>query len=522
MKINQKRVDIRFWSDIMQLNPCHKGIYNETMKKLKILFVASESFPFAKAGGLGDVVYFLSLALKKLGQDTRIMLPRYGTIDPKKHKLKMELKELKVPTDQPGDNPYLVCNVKKSSRNGVRTYFLENMEYYEKRANVYGYADDHIRWILLCRGVLEFLRFSAWQPDVLVASDWQTGLIPNYLATIYQKDPLLSKIATVFAIHNLQYQGMCDFKFVQETERDSGREPIPDFFNPRLAKLNWLLRGVIYSDIITTVSPTYSKEILTQDYSEGLEKIFAEHREKISGILNGIDYEENNPEKCPHLFSTYNLKTLEKRSENKLQLQKKFGLPENPHAFLIAMVSRLTEQKGFDLLEKLIEPLFKNLPIQLICLGDGESRYKEMIKKASEKFPEKIKYLFEFNLTLPHLIFSGADVLLLPSKFEPCGLTQMQAMRYGCIPVARKTGGLADSIEDFDPKKNKGDGFLFNDYEPMALFIAIVRAYTCFNFSQEWKQLIKRAMKRDLSWKKSAQEYLNIFNQALPKKNVLG
>jgi len=491
-------------------------------KKLRILFVASEAAPFAKAGGLGDVVYSLSLSLKKLGQDARIMLPRYASIDPKKVKMKMELRGLKVPTDQPGDYPFLICNVKKSQEENktvIPTYFLENMEYYEKRANVYGYSDDHIRWILLCRGVLEFLKFSNWKPNIIVASDWQTGLIPNYLKTTYEKDPVLSKIGIIFAIHNLQYQGMCDFKFVQESERDSGKEPIPDFFNPRLAKLNWILRGVIYSDIVTTVSPTYSKEILTPEYSEGLDKIFNENRGKIFGILNGIDYEENNPEKSPHLPIKYDIKNLGKRKENKIFLQKKFGLPENGKNFLLTIISRLTDQKGIELLEQIIDSLFKNLPIQLICLGDGESRYKEMLKKASEKFPDKIRYLFEFDPHLPHLMFGGADALLMPSKFEPCGITQIQAMRYGCVPIVRKTGGLSDTVQDFNPLKNEGDGFVFVNYEPLDLLIAIARAYTCYNFTAQWKQLIKRVMKKDFSWKKSAKEYLAIFQQLSQKKN---
>jgi starch synthase len=488
-------------------------------KKLKILFVATEASPFAKAGGLGDMIFSLALALKKLGQEARIMIPRYGTISPEKYKLKTEVKNLKVPTEQPGSNPYLVCNVKKySSKKLPVFYFLENMEYYEKRTNVYGYSDDHIRWILLCRGVLEFLKNSTWKPNIIVASDWQTGLIPNYLKTAYRQEPILSKIGVVFAIHNLQFQGMCDFKFIQETERDSGKEPIPDFFNPRLTKLNWLLRGAIYSDFITTVSPTYAKEILKPEYGEGLDKIFSENREKIQGILNGVSYEENNPEKSKHIPVNYNLRTIEKRKENKLALQKKFGLPQDNAAFLIAMVSRLAEQKGFDLLEKIIEPLLKNLPLQFIFLGDGESRYKEMIKKVSEKFPEKVKYIFQFDLNLPHLIFGGADALLMPSRFEPCGITQIQAMRYGCVPIVRKTGGLADTVEDFQARKKEGTGFVFTDYEPMDLFLTLARAYTCFTFRNDWKQLIKRVMKKDFSWKKSAKEYLALFEQLLRKK----
>ena len=483
-------------------------------KKLKILFIASEAAPFAKAGGLGDVMRSLPLALRKLGQDARVMIPKYGTIDEKRYNIKMELKGLRVPTDQPGPNPYLICNVKKySGKKFVPTFFLENMEYYEKRANVYGYSDDHIRWVLFNRGVIEFLKKSKWIPDIVVASDWQTGLFVNYLKTTYSNDPILSKIPVVYSIHNMHYQGMCDFRFTPESEKDAGRESIPDFFNPRLAKLNWLLRGIMYSDVITTVSPTYAKEITTPEYGEGLDKILSEKREKIYGILNGIDYEKYNPLKSPHIPVNYSLESPNKRNENKTVLQKKFGLPQNKNVFLLGIVSRLTEQKGFDLLEKIIYPLLENLNIQLICLGDGEPRYKEMLQKASEKFPEKLKYFFQFDYSLPHLIFAGADSILIPSKFEPCGIVQMQAMRYGTVPIARKTGGLAETVKNFSPEKMSGNGFLFTEYEPMALYTSIVKAENSFHYKKHWQKLVRNAMKEDFSWTKSAKKYLDIFNK---------
>ncbi len=482
-------------------------------KKLKVLFIGSEAAPFAKAGGLGDVMYSLPLALKKLGQDARVMIPKYGTIDEKKYRIKMELKGLKVPTDQPGENPYLICNVKKyNGRFAAPTYFLENMEYYEKRANVYGYSDDHIRWVLFSRGVIEFLKKSKWVPDIIIASDWQTGLLANYLKTTYRGDPLLSKIKIIYSIHNIHYQGMCDFRFIPESEKDAGREPIPDFFNPRLAKLNWLLRGIMYSDIITTVSPTYAKEITTPEYGEGLDKILSEKQDKIYGILNGIDYEKYNPAKSPLIPFRFNLKNIIKRKENKAFLQKKFGLPQNENTFLVGIVSRLAEQKGFDLLEKIIFPLLENANIQIVCVGDGEARYKEMLQKASDSFPEKIKCFFEFDYSLPHLIFAGADSILIPSKFEPCGIVQMQAMRYGAIPIARKTGGLAETVKNFIPEKLSGNGFLFDDYSPMALFSSIIRAENSFHFKKAWNRLVKNAMKEDFSWTKSAKKYLEIFN----------
>lgn len=482
-------------------------------KKLNILLVATETAPFAKAGGLGDVVHSLSLALKEIGQDARVMIPYYGTISREKYRVSDEIKKLKVPTDQPGDDPYLVCAVKKYiGREAVPTYLLENMEYYEQRANVYGYADDHIRWILLCRGVLEFIKKSSWKPDIIMASDWQTGLIPNYLKTKYQEDPTLSKISTVFTIHNLQYQGMCDFKFITESERDSGKEAIPDFFNPRLVKLNWLLRGVLYGDIVTTVSPNYAKEILTPELGEGLHKIFQEKRDKIHGILNGINQKYNSPELSSFIPFHYTIKNISGKKKSKKFLQEKFGLPQDPNAFLMCMVTRFTEQKGFDLFENVGESIFKNLPVQMIIVGDGESRYKEMIKSLSDNHPDKVKYFFEFDPNIPHLILSGSDALLMPSKFEPCGITQMQAMRYGCVPIVRKTGGLANTVDDFS---FKGNGFVFEEYDPMALYTAIIRASTVFELKNSWNRIIKRTMKKDFSWERSAKEYLNVFYRAL-------
>ncbi len=498
-------------NDLKKINPF--------FKKLKILFVGSEAAPFAKAGGLGDVLYSLPLALKSLGHDTRVMIPRYGTIDEKIYKLKKEKEKIEVPTDQPGEYPFLVCNVKKySGSKAVTTYFLENMEYYEQRANIYGYSDDHIRWALLCRGTLEFIKQSKWKPDVIVASDWQTGLIPNYLKTKYRDDPAFKKTSCIFKIHNLYYQGMCDFKFAQESERDSGQEEIPDFFNPRLAKLNWLLRGIIYSDIILTVSPTYAKEILTPEYGEGMDKILSEKQHMLHGILNGINYEDYSPEECPHIPTNYNIKNIKKKEENKIALQKRFGLNQDKNAFLLGIVSRFTDQKGFDLLEPIIDHLFENNNVQLAILGDGEPKYKEMIEKARQKFPDKIGYHFEFDVALPHLVFSGSDSILIPSRFEPCGIVQMQAMRYGTVPIIRKTGGLADTVENFDPKESKGEGFVFENYNPYSLFVAIIKAKTCFQFKKEWAKIMKRVMQKDFSWEKSAKKYSEVFNKLLMEK----
>ena len=276
--------------------------------KLKVLFIASEAAPFAKVGGLGEVMSALPLALRALGHDARIMMPRYASVDRERYALKMVREGLAVPT---GGNPAtLICNVlAHEGSDTAPTYFLENQEYYEKRANVYGYADDPIRWMLLSRGVLEFLKQSAWVPDVIVANDWQTGFIPDLVHKEYQNDPVIDTIATVFVIHNLYHQGMFDHRFVSEMNFDAGQAPIGDLFSPRLLQLNAMRRGIMYADLIITVSPTYAKEILTKEYGEGLEELLGERRMQLSGIINGINYERLNPETDPYITEKFDSKT---------------------------------------------------------------------------------------------------------------------------------------------------------------------------------------------------------------------
>lgn len=487
-------------------------------KKMKILFVASEMVPFAKAGGLADVIHALPLSLRGLKQDVRTIIPHYRFIDREKYKTSDEVKNLKVPTDDP-NNPFLDCSIKKYvGEKDLITYFLENEEYFGGRSNIYGYADDHVRWVLLCRGVLEFIKKSPWKPDLIVASDWQTGLIPNYIKTKYKKDKDVSSIPVVYAIHNLSFQGMADFRFIPEEKKDDGKSHIPSFFDPRLGSLNWALRGILNSDRIVTVSPGYAKEITTSEFGEGLEKILKKKEDVLSGIINGIDESQSDPEKSPHIPFHYNSRKLSIRKKNKIFLQEKFNLPKNPDVFLLSMVSRFTEQKGFDLLGGIGNDLFKNLDVQMVIIGDGDPRFKSIIKNLSEKYPNKIKAHLEFNTELPNLAFAGSDAHLMPSKFEPCGLNQMQAMRYGCIPIVRKTGGLASTVDDFDPINNSGNGFVFTDYDATSFYGAIVRAHTVFGFKDVWTNMIKRAMKKDSSWKESAKEYLELFQNLLNKK----
>lgn len=504
-------------------------LFNSAKGSRRVLFVAPEADPFAKAGGLGGVMFALPKALSKIGYDVRVMIPRYAGIDQDKFRLSMEYRGLEVPTDSSGDKDteptHLVCNVRKyvpdaksndNSKLPVTTYFLENQEYYEKRSNIYGYNDDAVRWTLLCRGVLEFLNHSNdWTPDVIVASDWQTGFLANYLKTSYKNFPKLSKIATVFMIHNLYYQGMFDHRYVSEMDFDDGQSNLPAFFDQRFLKINGMRRGIMYSDVVSTVSPTYSQEIMTKDYGELLEDLLKERRSRVYGVLNGIDYEEFNPETDARMVSNYSASSLSKRSNNKEELQARFGLPKDKNAPILAIVSRLVEQKGLDLLFSVAEPLLKELNFQFIIIGSGEGKYMSFFKDLADRYPKQVSAHLSFDTILPRLIYGGADMVLVPSKFEPCGLVQMEALRYGVIPIVRKTGGLNDSVVDFNANTGEGTGFVFTDFNSLSLAIAVTRAVEHYRDSKVWKEIQKQAMEANFSWEKSAEIYTKIFEAAI-------
>jgi starch synthase len=395
------------------------------------------------------------------------------------------------------------------------TYFLENMEYYEKRANVYGYNDDTARWLLLSRGVIEFVKRSEWKPDIIVANDWQTGFIPNIIKVECKDDPVLSKIVTVFTIHNLRYQGLFNPFFINEIDYDSGQGPIPDFLDENIWKLNGIRRGILYADAVSTVSPTYSKEILDPKFGEKLEEVLQQKRARLFGILNGIDYDFFNPANDNQIASPFSEDSLKERSLNKTALQKKVGLPENADKFVMSFVGRLDEQKGIALLRSISDALFENLNFDLIILGTGDNDYKFYFQELQKKYPDRVSVCLYFDPDLPKLIFAGSDAVLVPSLFEPSGLVQMEAMRYGCIPIVRKVGGLADSVKDYSPDKEEGTGFVFEKYDQLAFLIAIVRAMEAYRNKKEWTKLIKRAMTEDFSWAKSAKEYLKLFETAI-------
>ncbi len=494
-------------------------------KKLKILFVTSEEAPFAKVGGLGEVMFSLPRALKELGHDARVMIPCYGLIDHKKFRLPYVYRDLDVPTSQEGGGKYLRCNVRKftptrEGRAPVTTYFLENQEYYELRSNVYGYGDDSIRYALLSRGALEFLnRHDEWIPDVIVTTDWMTGYLPNFLKAGGRKYARLKSTATLFSIHNLSSQGTVRFhKFLTESERDDGHGPIPDFSSPRMKNINAMKRGILNSDLINTVSPTYAREITTDEFGEGLDGLLRERRDRLFGILNGIDYDTTNPAVDSALAKTFTPTTVDLRVANKRALQRRFGLPETSEVFMVGIISRLVRQKGFSLLPGVIEPFLRVTGAQLIVAGTGDTEIMEFFQKLESDFPQQVRAVLQFDEKLPRLMYAGVDAVLIPSRFEPCGLTQMEAMRFGAVPVARKIGGLADSIEDYSPETGLGTGFLFDEFEAPSLLIALTRACTIWRYKPSWLRMQRQVMERDFSWTRSAGEYVALFRRAMEMK----
>lgn len=490
---------------------------NSTAKSLKVLFVVAEMYPFASVGGLGMAIFSLAQALKRLKIDVRILMPKYGLVDEGKYPLKTVLKGLKVPTDEEKDEKkVLICNIKRYAIDKkIPVYFLENREYYEKRSNVYGYSDDPIRFALLSRGALEFLRQSEWVPDIINCADWHTGILANYLKTAYNDDQKLNKIKVVFSIHNIYHQGIFDHRFVSEVDSDDGKAPIASFFSERLAKQNFLKRGIIFSDVINTVSETYAQEILTPDYGEKLDNLLREFRTKISGILNGLNYQELNPATDKLISSNYSHLDIKKRISNKESLQREFNLDISPDTPILGMVGRLDEQKGIELLFPILETLVSEFKVQLVIVGGGETKYRTFFEEISKKYPKKIGCHLISDFNLARHIFAGVDIFLVPSKFEPCGITQMEAMRYGAVPVVRKTGGLADTVKDFNPVETLGTGFVFEKFSSYAFLGAIVRALETYKHRKIWEKLIKRIMKIDFSWENSARKYLELYKKTL-------
>lgn len=491
-------------------------------KKLKILFVTSEVVPFVKTGGLADVSSALPQRLAELGHEVRIVVPKYGAVDDRKFKIH-EVVRLKDLQTKIGDKD-VVFSLKSCFLPGpkvrVQIYFLDNHEYFGSRSSLYvdpmtgkDYPDNDERFVLLSKSVFELISKLGWIPDIIHCNDWQCGLIPAYLKTIYKDNPQFHQFRTLFTIHNLSYQGIFPTSSFKNTELPESLANEKGAFHKK--KLNFMKIGLQFADVINTVSETYSKEISKDDkIGAGLTNVLAKRKNDLYGIVNGIDARVWNPEKDKLIPKKYAIKNLKNKIENKKELTNKFNLEFNESVPIVGIISRLFDSKGMDLIQKTFNDLMK-LNIQMVLLGTGDKKYHTFFSNMSSKYSQKFACFLGFDDAIAHLIEAGADMLLMPSQFEPCGLNQMYSLVYGTVPIVRETGGLADTVIKYDEKNGTGTGFVFKKYQKTDLLSEFKRALKLFSDKEVWTKIMKEGMKSDFSWTSSAKRYIELYRTIL-------
>ncbi len=453
---------------------------------MKILFVAAEAAPIAKVGGMADVVGSLPPILRQMGHDVRIVLPNYSLLQDK----------LTHPVEQvwQGSCMFQSFQILQTilPHTDVPLYLVQHPCF--DTSQIYHGEDEDWRFTFFANASAE-LAWNFWKPNIIHCHDWHTGMIPAWMHQI-------SDIGTVFTIHNLAYQGPWQWRLEQITW-------VPWYMQAR----NAMAAGIKYADRVNTVSPTYAQQIRTPSYGEGLEDLIQTVRPR--GILNGIDTQSYDPATDPVLAKNYSAETIELRSYNKTALQEELGLKINKQVFLIGMVTRLVEQKGLDLLLQILERFLAYSDVQFVVLGTGDRYYETQLWQIASKYSGRMSAQILYNASLSRRVYAGCDAFLMPSRFEPCGIAQMIAMRYGCVPIVRRTGGLVDTVQFHDPQAETGTGFCFDRYEPLDLYTCLVRAWESYRYTASWRKLQLRGMERDFSWQRSAQEYLEIYQSIM-------
>lgn len=490
---------------------------------MRILFVSPEMEPLAKVGGLADVVGALPKELQKLGCNVRVVIPLYRQVRDYAKKAGLRLRDLKRDVTVCMDFLPYRGKIKEVVLGDVSVYLLEN-DIFFNREHIYStpqgdYEDNDLRFGFLSIGALEVAKTLGFKPDIIHCHDWQTALVPVSLKwrKHLRDDPFFKESKTVFTIHNISYQGL----FGKELLEKFG---LPWYiFTPQgiefYGKVNLLKGGIIYSDLVTTVSPTYAKEIKTPEYGFGLEGVLrwiSQDPGRLVGVLNGIDYEVWNPKTDGALYANYDSDNLGGKLKNKVRLKEETGLSKNGNKPLIGIVSRLAEQKGIDLIVEAFPQIF-DLGFQMVVLGSGDEKYERMLENAKNTYKGNLSVNIGFNDQLARRIYAGSDMFLMPSRFEPCGLGQMIALRYGSIPVVRGTGGLLDTVIDYTVDKKRGNGFVFHEFSKVSLLDALIRAISVYENEVEWRELVRRAMNEDFSWGSSSRKYLELYH-SLRKK----
>ncbi len=490
------------------------------VKKLKILFVTSEVVPFVKVGGLADVSSALPQKLQELGHQVRIVVPKYGAIDERKFKIH-EVVRLKDLSTNIGEKEVLFSLrssflVGKKAR--VQIYFLDNEEYFGNRHSLYKdpmsgeeFEDNDERFILLAKSIFELIKKLGWVPDIIHCNDWQCGLVPVFLKHDFADDEQLENVKTLFTVHTLAQQGEFDESAFSKTGLD---ESIKDEYL-KDGKLNFLKAGLKTADVISTVSESYAKEICTEEFSMGLHDVFNERKNDLFGVINGIDDQLWNPELDQKIAKNYSANTFEQKLENKKALMEKFGFDYNPDVPVISVITRLVESKGLDLIKEGFDEIMKS-GAKLLILGAGDKMYHRFFEEMFGKYPDDFSCYLGFDEQLAHLIEAGSDILLLPSKYEPCGLNQMYSLVYGTVPVVRETGGLADTVINYDGENKDANGFVFSNYSSEAMLRELKRAVDVYmNSKNDWMEIVKNGMKSDFSWLNSAKKYIELYKNVV-------
>lgn len=482
---------------------------------MKVAMISYEVYPFAKVGGLADVVGALPKYLEKQNVNVDIYMPFHKKVKENAEKNGWNIEKITSNVEVPvvkTDERFDIYKTTLPGSRMVNVFFIAN-EYYFSADEVYKGPDLAEQAIYFSCAVIEAIRKLNFDYDIIHVNDWQTALIPVYIKTVFRDDPQFSRIASVLSIHNLGYQGIYEPEYM----RFAG---LPEYlFNidglEFYGKMNFLKGGIIFSDIINTVSPTYAQEIQTKEYGEKLDGVLRARSADLYGILNGIDFEEYNPATDKRIFVNYDLSTIEKKKENKRLLQKELGLPERDVP-MIGMINRLVDQKGLDIMAEIMDYV-SLFDLQFVLLGTGDEKYEEMFKDLGSRYPEKYSVNLKFDIVLAQKIYAGADMFLMPSRYEPCGLGQMYSLRYGTIPIVRYTGGLADTVKEYDQQTGQGNGFGFKEYNSAYLLKAIAKALYFYTRSDDWKKIIENAMTMDLSWENSAKEYVKLYQRAKSK-----
>jgi starch synthase len=485
---------------------------------MKILFASSEAVPFAKTGGLADVSGSLPRVLAEMGHEVFLILPKYRSIDEKRFPLTKTGITLKVPIALRVETAEVYSS---ESDPHFHSLFIRKDAYYD-RDQLYGtpsgdFEDNAERFTFFSRALVETTLALEMSPDIIHCNDWQTGLAPVYLKTLYRNSSSLKQAASIFTIHNIGYQGLFWHYDMQLT--NLGWE----LFTPQAlefyGKVNFLKAGIVFADAVTTVSRKYMEEIQTPEFGAGLDGVLRDRKEDLYGILNGVDYAEWSPAKDPFIKEQYGPADLKGKRACKADLQREFGLAMTEEVPLIGMISRLDEQKGFDLIEAIMEKLMELGP-QCVLLGTGKEKYHLLLENLQKEYPQQLGVKIAFDNVLAHKIEAGADMFLMPSRYEPCGLNQIYSLKYGTVPIVRATGGLDDTIEDFNPLSAEGNGFKFRDYAANCLLEAIKRALQVYRDRPLWERLMVRGMSADFSWKRSASEYLRVYQETIEKKKA--